>query len=115
MTITVSDVNDNPPVLSDDEYTLMLSESTPVFSPVNLLISYTDADSGNNGRVTYSLDDTSKRNTSLSVYFYVIGFYYSLFYNVMLFYYFISNVSYNILRYIYYSSYYWCTHTCLFP
>lgn len=58
VTITITDYNDNPPVLSSEEYNLTLSESTAVNTLHNLYTSYTDADSGDNAVVDYAIEGT---------------------------------------------------------
>ena len=61
VTITVTDVNDNEPELSEDVYYLTLSEATSVESTHSIaLLSYTDDDSGNNGVGQYSITGTSE-------------------------------------------------------
>ncbi|XP_005534617.1 PREDICTED: protocadherin gamma-B5-like [Pseudopodoces humilis] len=51
--INVTDANDNPPVFSKSLYEARVSENLPVESVV-LQVRATDADSGSNGRVSYS-------------------------------------------------------------
>lgn len=63
VTITVTDVNDNQPELSEDIYYLTLSEATSVESTHTIpLLSYTDDDSGINGVGQYSITGTSEYN-----------------------------------------------------
>ncbi|KAM3613193.1 uncharacterized protein V6R79_022298 [Siganus canaliculatus] len=55
MTITVDvlDVNDNPPVFTQDSYTVQLRENSPVGTTV-IQVNATDLDEGSNGEVMYS-------------------------------------------------------------
>ena len=58
VTLAVLDVNDNPPVFEQATYELDISESvedTPLMT-----VRATDRDSGDNGRVTYSLQHSSQ-------------------------------------------------------
>ena len=60
MTVSVVDVNDQPPVLSEELYQLNVTENTPVNTRFNL-IAATDADSATaNSQITYSADISSK-------------------------------------------------------
>jgi protocadherin Fat 1/2/3 len=52
--ITVIDANDNPPVFSQVSYSALLSESARLGEPV-ISVTANDEDSGDNGRVTYSI------------------------------------------------------------
>ncbi len=54
MKISVIDANDNTPVFEKPSYDLSVHESTPTATPL-LSVRAVDADSGDNGRVTYSL------------------------------------------------------------
>ena len=60
VTVTITDINDNPPLLSHQVYNLTLSESTETGTLHNLYITYTDADTGNNAAVEYEIEGTSK-------------------------------------------------------
>ncbi|XP_026186761.1 protocadherin alpha-7-like [Mastacembelus armatus] len=51
--VDVSDVNDNPPVFTQDSYTVQLKENAPIGSIV-LQVNATDLDEGSNGEVVYS-------------------------------------------------------------
>ncbi|XP_015235715.1 PREDICTED: protocadherin-10-like [Cyprinodon variegatus] len=51
--VKVSDVNDNPPVFSQEIYTISLKENSPVGTTV-IQINATDLDEGSNGEVIYS-------------------------------------------------------------
>ncbi|XP_057677236.1 protocadherin-16-like [Corythoichthys intestinalis] len=54
ITILVEDVNDNVPAFTQDLYQVNLPEHTPAGSVV-VMVTATDRDSGENGRVTYSV------------------------------------------------------------
>uniref|UniRef100_A0A096M8N2 Protocadherin 2 alpha a 15 n=1 Tax=Poecilia formosa TaxID=48698 RepID=A0A096M8N2_POEFO len=51
--VNVSDANDNPPVFSQESYTVSLKENSPVGTTV-IQVSATDLDEGSNGQVEYS-------------------------------------------------------------
>ncbi|KAK5608977.1 hypothetical protein CRENBAI_017669 [Crenichthys baileyi] len=51
--VNVSDVNDNPPVFSQESYTVSLKENSPVGTTV-IQVNATDLDEGPNGEVEYS-------------------------------------------------------------
>ncbi|XP_074505720.1 protocadherin alpha-7-like [Sebastes fasciatus] len=51
--IDVSDVNDNPPVFTQDSYTVQLKENSPLGTTV-IQVNATDLDEGSNGEVVYS-------------------------------------------------------------
>lgn len=52
--VDVSDVNDNPPVFTQESYTVQLRENSPIGTTV-IQVQATDLDEGLNGEVTYSL------------------------------------------------------------
>ena len=54
MTVLIADVNDNSPVFSRESYTLELSESLPVGTPITNIVA-TDEDFGTNGQVNYAI------------------------------------------------------------
>ena len=58
VTIRVVDVNDNAPVFSQDTYTAMVVEHSSVNTVVSNATA-TDADSGTNGIITYSLENAN--------------------------------------------------------
>ncbi|XP_069026665.1 protocadherin alpha-7-like isoform X24 [Embiotoca jacksoni] len=51
--VNVSDVNDNPPVFTQDSYTVQLKENSPLGTTV-IQVNATDLDDGSNGEVVYS-------------------------------------------------------------
>ncbi|XP_035983181.1 protocadherin alpha-7 [Fundulus heteroclitus] len=51
--VNVSDVNDNPPVFSQELYTVSLKENSPAWTTV-IRVNATDLDEGSNGEVIYS-------------------------------------------------------------
>ncbi|XP_035807158.2 protocadherin alpha-7-like isoform X22 [Amphiprion ocellaris] len=51
--VSVSDVNDNPPVFTQDSYNVQLKENSPLGTTV-IQINATDLDEGSNGEVVYS-------------------------------------------------------------
>lgn len=55
--ISVKDTNDNPPVFSQDEYRLSVSENLPPGSSV-LLVTATDQDEGANAEINYYFRST---------------------------------------------------------
>ena len=57
--IQVIDVNDNSPLFDKFSYTLTVQEDLPVGSVV-LNVSATDADTGNNARITYSIQGSNE-------------------------------------------------------
>uniref|UniRef100_UPI00358E6C03 protocadherin Fat 1-like isoform X2 n=1 Tax=Myxine glutinosa TaxID=7769 RepID=UPI00358E6C03 len=56
--LSVQDVNDNPPAFSAPRYSVAVYENTAVGTPVGC-VSATDADSGENGHITYYLEPTN--------------------------------------------------------
>ncbi|XP_066907242.1 cadherin-87A [Halyomorpha halys] len=58
--VTIKDVNDEPPQFNQKEYHVKLSENTPLGTPLpNLNMSVTDSDVGVNSRFQLSLSDVS--------------------------------------------------------
>lgn len=49
------DENDNPPIFSHTEYTYLLPENSPPGTPLSPVLTATDADSGENAVITYSI------------------------------------------------------------
>ena len=63
--ITITDQNDNPPVFSEMEYNITVQENSPVNSSI-LVVTATDADSGENGQVSYKFSSrTSNKITEV--------------------------------------------------
>lgn len=54
LTVTVFDVNDNAPMLDEDEISITVSEGEGLRQTL-LTLTATDADSGSNGDITFSL------------------------------------------------------------
>uniref|UniRef100_A0A3B3BB64 Protocadherin 2 alpha a 15 n=1 Tax=Oryzias melastigma TaxID=30732 RepID=A0A3B3BB64_ORYME len=61
--VNVSDVNDNPPVFSQDSYVVHLKENSPVGTTV-IQVTATDLDEGSNGEVVYSFGSDVDPQTS---------------------------------------------------
>ncbi|XP_037833222.1 protocadherin alpha-7 isoform X7 [Kryptolebias marmoratus] len=59
--INVLDVNDNAPMFSKDEYTVMLTENAPLGTTV-IQVNASDADDGPNGEVSYSFSNSVNKN-----------------------------------------------------
>ncbi|XP_023251946.1 protocadherin alpha-3-like [Seriola lalandi dorsalis] len=53
ITVDVSDVNDNPPVFTQDSYHVNLKENSP-FGTTVIYVNATDMDEGSNGEIVYS-------------------------------------------------------------
>ncbi len=62
--VTVEDVNDNPPVFSQQEYTASISENSTVGTEViqSMILRITDADSGSNADVQFVLESGDPLN-----------------------------------------------------
>ncbi|XP_030621273.1 protocadherin-23-like [Chanos chanos] len=60
VTVTVLDINDNPPVFSQDKYSVVIHENATVGSIVTK-INATDIDEGSNSEIEYALGKTLKR------------------------------------------------------
>ena len=54
LTVNITDENDNPPVFVQDTYTTTIMEDVPIRYSI-LTVSATDADSGTNSAITYSI------------------------------------------------------------
>ncbi|XP_050549134.1 cadherin-related tumor suppressor [Daktulosphaira vitifoliae] len=57
--VTILDVNDNPPIFAHTDYSAWLNESAPS-GTFTLQVTATDADLGDNGRITYYLPEMSE-------------------------------------------------------
>ena len=55
VTVTITDINDNPPIFSAATYTGTVAENTAVSSSV-LTVAATDADIGVNADITFTID-----------------------------------------------------------
>lgn len=58
ITIAVSDVNDNSPIFAEKNYSITVPEDHPIDSVLNVTITATDADSGENAMLVYSIEDS---------------------------------------------------------
>ncbi|XP_041779584.1 protein dachsous [Anopheles merus] len=63
--VEVQDVNDNAPIFEKNEYAISVIESTPSNSQI-LQVSATDADTGNNARLTYKILGEDHQRTGKS-------------------------------------------------
>ncbi|XP_049536500.1 protein dachsous [Anopheles darlingi] len=63
--VEVQDVNDNAPIFEKSEYAIKVIESTPSNSQI-LQVSATDADTGNNARLTYKIHGEDYQRTGKS-------------------------------------------------
>lgn len=52
--IEIGDINDNTPIFDPVNYTVSVYENSPVGTPL-INVTATDADSGQNARITYSV------------------------------------------------------------
>ncbi|XP_033743271.1 protocadherin gamma-B5-like [Pecten maximus] len=59
--ISVTDMNDNPPIFSESVYNVTVKEDTPPNTSVKQVVA-TDKDAGENGRVTYRIIPTTDTN-----------------------------------------------------
>ena len=64
--INVDDRNDNGPVFEHPVYNISVHESTPIGSPV-LSVRAIDLDSGNNGRISYTISAVSHQDVDFSI------------------------------------------------
>lgn len=58
--VTILDVNDNPPIFDQSDFSVSLDESAPPGTSV-LRVTATDSDLGENGRVTYEVTDGERQ------------------------------------------------------
>ncbi|TRY83839.1 hypothetical protein DNTS_031977 [Danionella cerebrum] len=65
VSLTVTDVNDNPPVFRQGEYNIQFPENQPQGTPV-IKISASDADEGQNAKVIYSLSEDATSHLSIN-------------------------------------------------
>ncbi|XP_019849207.1 PREDICTED: protocadherin Fat 4-like, partial [Amphimedon queenslandica] len=73
VSVTIEDVNDNSPIPSQSVYTASINENLPASTLIpELIIAFTDADSGDNARLSYSLEPsvnfTLSGSTSTGIY-----------------------------------------------
>ncbi|XP_077098972.1 protocadherin gamma-C5-like isoform X16 [Siphateles boraxobius] len=70
ITVNILDVNDNPPVFSERVYSVYIKENS---APGSILASVTasDLDTGENGKIVYSVLDTNTREVPVSSYVYI--------------------------------------------
>ncbi|XP_042588355.1 protocadherin gamma-C5-like isoform X9 [Cyprinus carpio] len=70
ITVSILDVNDNPPVFSERAYSVYIKENT---APGSILSSVTasDRDSGENAKIVYSVLDTNTQGVPVSSYVYI--------------------------------------------
>ncbi|XP_029959883.1 protocadherin gamma-C5-like [Salarias fasciatus] len=68
--VELLDVNDNPPLFSQDAYVVYIKEN---YAPGNILcsVSATDLDSGENAKISYSILDSKVQDVSVSSYVYI--------------------------------------------
>ncbi|XP_038214597.1 cadherin-related tumor suppressor-like [Zerene cesonia] len=58
--VTILDVNDNPPIFDQSDFSVSLNESVPPGTTV-LKVTATDSDLGDNSKITYEVTDTEKQ------------------------------------------------------
>ncbi|XP_048480707.1 cadherin-related tumor suppressor-like [Plutella xylostella] len=58
--VTILDVNDNPPIFDQSDFSVSLNESVPPGTTV-LKVTATDSDLGENSKITYEVTDTEKQ------------------------------------------------------
>lgn len=58
--VTILDVNDNPPIFDQSDFSVSLNESVPPGTTV-LKVTATDSDLGDNCKITYEVTDTEKQ------------------------------------------------------
>ncbi|XP_008325140.1 protocadherin gamma-C5-like [Cynoglossus semilaevis] len=68
--ISISDVNDNPPVFSQSSYNVYLKENG-VPGSILYSVSASDLDSGENAKISYSILDSKVQDVSVSSYVYI--------------------------------------------
>ncbi|KAM8848072.1 uncharacterized protein ACB058_011855 [Synchiropus picturatus] len=68
--VTVTDVNDNPPVFSQSSYNVYLKENG-VAGSILFSVSASDLDSGENAKISYSILDSKVQEVSVSSYVYI--------------------------------------------
>ncbi|XP_075337545.1 protocadherin gamma-C5-like [Odontesthes bonariensis] len=68
--VTITDVNDNPPVFTQTAYTVYLKENG-VPGSILYSVSASDLDSGENAKISYSILDSKVQDVSVSSYVYI--------------------------------------------
>ncbi|XP_050346930.1 cadherin-related tumor suppressor [Nymphalis io] len=58
--VSILDVNDNPPIFDQSDFSVSLNESVPPGTTV-LKVTATDSDLGDNSKITYEVSDTEKQ------------------------------------------------------
>ena len=66
VTVTLIDVNDNPPVFSRAIYDATVVENATIGSVITTEIVATDVDTGANALITYSLQSSTRESCSLA-------------------------------------------------
>uniref|UniRef100_A0A3Q2YVN2 Protocadherin gamma-C3 n=1 Tax=Hippocampus comes TaxID=109280 RepID=A0A3Q2YVN2_HIPCM len=70
ISVSITDVNDNPPVFSQSTYNVYLKENR-VAGSILYSVSASDLDAGENAKVSYSIVDSKVHDVSVSSYVYV--------------------------------------------
>ncbi|XP_061581326.1 protocadherin gamma-C5-like isoform X23 [Cololabis saira] len=70
ITVSITDVNDNPPIFSQPVYNVYLKENG-VPGSILYSASATDLDSGENAKISYSILDSKVQDVSISSYVYI--------------------------------------------
>ncbi|XP_075337546.1 protocadherin gamma-C5-like [Odontesthes bonariensis] len=68
--VTITDVNDNPPVFTQTAYTVYLKENG-IPGSILYSVSASDLDSGENAKISYSILDSKVQDVSVSSYVYI--------------------------------------------
>ncbi|XP_050958599.1 protocadherin gamma-A12 [Labeo rohita] len=63
--ITVTDINDNPPIFRHSDYSIKFSENQPQGTPV-IKVGADDADEGQNARILYSISEDAVSHLSIN-------------------------------------------------
>ena len=64
--LTITDINDNPPVFTQPTYSTSVTENTSLYTPV-ITITANDLDSGINSQLVFSFDTSPTPNTDFSI------------------------------------------------
>ncbi|KAM4732833.1 protocadherin gamma-C5-like [Anableps anableps] len=68
--VSITDVNDNPPIFNQPSYNVYLKENG-VAGSILFSVSASDLDSGENGKISYSILDSKVQDVSVSSYVYI--------------------------------------------